>query len=157
MHEPKLWNDKGSPYAFSTLLHDRKRTYVPCWNATIEFKQTWENWHSNCENWQSCIQCELTAARPYNLSCALVYITAAVCREDLRPVCSVCCICANPCHLCSRSRIAPADLMVCSIEVFALCCWFSGKLPTVARPSLTCISFPTCNYNPHAGLGADFY
>lgn len=115
--------------------------------------KTWENWHSDCENRQLWTECELTAARPYDLSCALLYITAAVYREDLRPACLVCCICTNACHLCSRLRIAPGDSIVCSVEVFALCCWFSGKLPTVARPSFTRI-FLSCLYD---GLGADFY
>ncbi|TSV94890.1 Neural proliferation differentiation and control protein 1 [Bagarius yarrelli] len=47
-----------------------------------------------------------------------------------------------------RSRVTPGDWMVCTVKVFALCCWFSGKLPTVARPIMNLYICPSSLRSP---------
>lgn len=141
-------------HCFMTL-----RVLTPCWNVPFELwsKQIWENWHSKL--WKLAIVRWMWADRCSSLRsvmCPVVYtVTAAVYREDLRPACSVCCICTNPCHRCSRSRVAPGDLTVLlgwSIRSLLL------VLRKTANSSKTFINlYPVLFVNkPHDGLWSRF-
>lgn len=124
---------KGVRMHFQTLLHDPKLTYAYTLSshksddmATVKIGILWT-------------ECELAAARPYNLSRDLLYIT---CR-DLRPGCSV--SSSTPRLLSSRPRIAPGDLIgvLCrSVHALLLVLRKTANSSKTHFPSFC----PACNY-----------